>query len=96
MSNRRGFTLIELMVVICLICILSALALPAANRVRQTSAQVSCLSNIRQITAGCMAYAGDNDGKQLPYWWDPGTWSANASTGGWSRLWCSPYSTSGH
>jgi prepilin-type N-terminal cleavage/methylation domain-containing protein len=73
MSNRHGFTLIELLVVICIICILAALALPAANRVRQTSAQVSCLSNIRQITAGAMLYASDNGG-QLPYcnWGDPG------------------------
>ncbi|HET6251786.1 MAG TPA: type II secretion system protein [Tepidisphaeraceae bacterium] len=66
MFHRRGFTVVELLVVICLICILAAILIPASNKIRQSAMRVSCLSNMRQITAASMTYAGDNGG-QLPY-----------------------------
>jgi prepilin-type N-terminal cleavage/methylation domain-containing protein len=66
MRSRRGFTLVELLITISIICVLIAILLPVLNRAKQSTAQVSCLANMRDITASCLAYAADND-SQLPW-----------------------------
>ena len=72
MLKRRGFTLIELMVVISIITILLGILLPVMNRVRQSGTQTVCLGNMRQITFACISYARENE-DQLPFcnWGDP-------------------------
>ncbi|HET6251785.1 MAG TPA: prepilin-type N-terminal cleavage/methylation domain-containing protein [Tepidisphaeraceae bacterium] len=66
MQERRGFTFVEILVVMGIIAILAALLLPVMNKVRQSTMQTRCLSNMRQLTAACLAYAMENEG-QLPY-----------------------------
>lgn len=61
--RRRAFTLIELLVVILIALMLVALLLPMLGRGVSEAAKVKCLGNLRQIQAGCVAYAGDNDGR---------------------------------
>lgn len=56
---RRGFTVIELLVVISIISLLVALLLPALGKARQLGRDTQCLVNLRQIGIGDYAYAMD-------------------------------------
>jgi prepilin-type N-terminal cleavage/methylation domain-containing protein/prepilin-type processing-associated H-X9-DG protein len=64
-ARQGGFTLIELLVVIAIIGILSALLFPAVRTAMESSKATKCMSNLRQIGAAFMSYAGDHD-SELP------------------------------
>ena len=63
-SRAEGFTLIEILVVVSIIGILLGVMLPALGRARDTALQSVSLSNLRQISAGLAAYAGDWNDRQ--------------------------------
>jgi prepilin-type N-terminal cleavage/methylation domain-containing protein/prepilin-type processing-associated H-X9-DG protein len=60
-TNRRGFTLVEMLVVIAIIGMLMGLLMPAVQRVRESARRAQCKSNIREIGLAMHMYAGDFD-----------------------------------
>lgn len=59
MKNRKGFTLIELMIVIAIIGILAAMAIPNFKKARASARQKACYSNIRVIQGAVEMYNMD-------------------------------------
>src|SRR3954447_1455740 len=76
--RRRGFTLVELLVVIGLIALLIAILLPALNKARKSAQRVQCQSNVRQLYIGVLSYCNSNHD------WFP-TCAGSADGVGWAQ-----------
>jgi prepilin-type N-terminal cleavage/methylation domain-containing protein len=59
--NLRGFTLVELLVVIAVLAILAAMASPTIGPVIERGRSAKCVGNLRQIGAAVQQYVADND-----------------------------------
>ena len=56
-SRTSGFTLVEIMIVVAIIGLLAAIAIPNFVRARTTSQQNACINNLRQIDGAIQQWA---------------------------------------
>ena len=59
--RKSGFTLIEIMIVVAIIGLLGAIAIPNFVKARTTSQLDACLNNLRQIDGAAQTYALENN-----------------------------------
>jgi type IV pilus assembly protein PilA len=60
MNNNKAFTLVEIMIVVVIIGLLAAMAIPAFQKVRQSSQDKAVLNNARQLSAAADQFFLEN------------------------------------
>ncbi len=67
-DHRNGFSLSEMLVTVALIGILASLLVPGLQSSRRTAMALKGASNLRQLAAAQLLYAGDNNGSFTLTW----------------------------
>jgi len=67
LSHRRGFTLVEIMIVVVIIGLLAAMAIPAFSKVRQQSRLKAVTNNLRIVGSSAQQFMGEKGVTQAAY-----------------------------
>jgi prepilin-type N-terminal cleavage/methylation domain-containing protein len=60
LKTKRGFTLVEIMIVVAIIGLLAAIAIPNFIKARETAEKNACIANLKQIQGAVQVWAIDN------------------------------------
>src|SRR6266540_4320084 len=61
-SRRRGFTLVELLVVIGIIALLVGILLPVLGKAKEKANATKCAANMKTLMTACILFANDHNG----------------------------------
>ena len=75
-TSKKGFTLVEIMIVVVIIGLLAAMAIPAFQKVRQDSRASSVANDARQLASAAQQYMLENNTTTLAH-----GYTANSTTG---------------
>src|SRR3970040_35501 len=73
-KNNKGFSLLELLIVVAIILIIATIAIPSLLRSRQAAQESSAVSQLRTINTAEVTYLSSNAGNygSIPQWMTPG------------------------
>ena len=66
-NSKKGFTLVEIMIVVVIIGLLAAMAIPAFNKVRSQSREQDVVKNLRQVAIAGQQYILENGSTSVDY-----------------------------
>lgn len=67
MRHRRGFTAVELLIVVAILAILLSLLIPSLSAARRSARSAKCMSQLHAISTGLIAYSSSNAQRQPPF-----------------------------
>ena len=67
LRSSKGFTLVEIMIVVVIIGLLAAMAIPAFQKVRASSQQKAILNNLRQLNSAAQQYYLESGSSTVAY-----------------------------
>jgi prepilin-type processing-associated H-X9-DG protein/prepilin-type N-terminal cleavage/methylation domain-containing protein len=65
-KDKRGFSLVEVMVVVSTVSVIMAVTMPAMSTARSRARAIVCRSNLRQLVLANTEYSNDHDGYYVP------------------------------
>jgi prepilin-type N-terminal cleavage/methylation domain-containing protein len=65
MRKKQGFTLVEIMIVVAIIGLLAAIAIPSFLKARESARRTACINNLRNIDGAKDQYALEFGGSEL-------------------------------